>query len=139
MKGKEPMPNQTERGDREMTPERRKQLEAEIDAAIEAVDPTPIPKPKVVAVDGAVIRDADVHISPADKRNSHYGTREVVAVRAPEPGFLRAGTVRINMAEYERQWHERQATAAVDRRQRQSLREADPMGVWGNSNGEEYR
>jgi hypothetical protein len=121
-----------------MTPEERAKFEAEIDAAIDAIDPRPIPRPKVVASEGRVVRDADVHVSPADRRNSHYGTRDVVEVRAPDPGFLRSGTVRINMQEYERQWHERQNAAAVDRQQRQQLRQSDPMGVWGNSNGEEY-
>jgi hypothetical protein len=99
-----------------MTPERKAELEAELDALL---GPPPLPKPKVVVSDGVVIRDADVHVSPADRRNSRYGLVETVSVR-------RADWVTVNMAQAEAQW--RDNIRAQERR-----READPFGLghWG--------
>jgi len=112
-----------------VTPERRAELEAELDELLGA---PPLPKPKLVTNDGAVVRDADVHVSPADRRNSRYGTVDVVSVRRPEPEWLRPDRVTINMAEAERQWHERQHAEAAALRGR---KEADPFGLghWGAS------
>jgi hypothetical protein len=103
-----------------MTPERKAQLEAELDAIL---GPPPLPKPKVVVSDGVVVRDADVQVSPADRRNSQHGRVEIVRVR-------RADCVTINMAEAERQWW------LIDQDQaekRQRSRQLDPhkLGLWG--------
>jgi hypothetical protein len=113
---------------------------AEIDAKLDAIFNKPIrPKPKVVTSDGDVVRDANVVVSPADP-NAKHGADGVVSVRAPEPQWLRHDTVRINMQLAERQWEDRQRDEARDRQGRQQLRQSDPMGVWGNSTGdEEYR
>lgn len=99
------------------------------------------PKPKAVTENGEVIRDAKVRVSVDDPNARRRGSEEVIVTR-PDPEWLlgshlRPGTVRINMAEYERQWHERDAANAMDRHQRQSLNDADPMGVWHNPNGED--
>jgi hypothetical protein len=103
-----------------MTPERRAELEAELDELLGA---PPLPKPKVVASDGVIVRDADVHVSKADRRNSRYGLVETVHVR-------RGDYVTINMAEAERQWWENlRAKEARDAERRA----ADPckLGLWG--------
>ena len=97
------------------TPEKR----AEIDAALEEIlGPVPLPRPKAVVVKDQVVRDADVHVSKAD-RNYSTSTDGAVAVRRPD-------YVTINMAAYEEQRAER----AEERRRR---RELDPyrLGLYG--------
>jgi hypothetical protein len=112
---------------------------AEIDAKLDAIfnKPTAPPKPKVVTSDGIPIRDAKVRVS-VDDFNAHNRGQTEVVVEREEPEWigtgLRPGTVRINTAEADRQWHERDASSAVNRHQRQALRDADPMNVWGSNN-----
>jgi hypothetical protein len=113
-----------------VTPERRAEIEALMDSIL---GPPPLPKPKVVASNGVVIRDADVHVSPADRRNSQYGLVETVHVRRREPEWLRPAdhrVVTINIAEAEMQRAQRQYDADA---LRQLRREADPfnLGHWG--------
>lgn len=105
-----------------MTPERKARLEAELD---EILGPEPLPKPKVVAVEGRVVRDADVQVSPADRRNSRYGTVETVRVR-------RNDCVTINMVEAERQWWQNVRDREADRQWRH---QNDPcnLGLYGGS------
>jgi hypothetical protein len=102
-----------------MTPERRAELEAELDAML---GPPPIPKPKVVATDGVVIRDADVVVSPRDK-NARYRGSETVAVR-------RADYVAVNMEAATAEWWN---NVQARETQRHLRREADPFGYghWG--------
>jgi hypothetical protein len=82
-----------------LTPERKAELHAEIDALLAQFEPPP-PKPKpkpavaVVASEGRVIRDAEVVVSPRDP-NAENGKPRTVSVRAE--------TVQINMAVAESQ------------------------------------
>jgi hypothetical protein len=101
-----------------ITPERKAEIFAELDAMFGP----PRPKPKVVTVDAVAVRDADVHVSRAD-RNAE-GTDRVVEVR-------RSDWVTINMAAYERQCAER----AAERRERRAL---DPcrLGLYGPTDDE---
>jgi len=103
-----------------MTPERKAEIEARLD---EILGPAPLPKPKVVAVAGEVVRDADVRVSPADTRNSRYGTVETVRVR-------RADVVTINQAAAERQYWEGVRDREAERRYRRKI---DPcnLGLYG--------
>src|SRR5262245_13906879 len=99
-----------------MTPERRAEIEALL-----GLPPKPKPKPKVVASEGVVVRDAVVHVSPADP--NARGRDEVVTVR-------RTDHVTINMAAAERQWWLNVRDRQADREQRRAL---DPFGYghWG--------
>src|SRR6266702_5914713 len=99
-----------------MTPERKAEIEARLD---EILGPAPLPKPKVVAVEGEVIRDADVRVSPADTRTSKYGTVETVRVR-------RADVVTINQAEAERQYWAGVRDRGAERYRRRQL---DPCNL----------
>jgi hypothetical protein len=103
-----------------VTPERRAELEAELDRLM-GLSP---PKPKVVASDGRIVRDADVHVSPADERNSLYGTREVVSVRRPDD--FRYAKIDMALAEVQMQERQRAASASAP-----PDRIADPMNLWG--------
>lgn len=101
-----------------MTPERKAEVQARID---EILGPRPKPKlAKVVAVDGRVVRDADVRVSRADP-NARNG--ETIAVRRP-------GVVTVNLAEAERQYWEGVRDREAERRYR---RQIDPYdyGHWG--------
>jgi hypothetical protein len=103
-----------------ISPERMAEIQAVLD---EIIGPPPLPKPKVVVSDGVVIRDADVHVSPADRRNSRYGLVETVSVRRPD-------WTTINMAQAEERWWDNIRARETDRRRR---RDADPFGLghWG--------
>jgi hypothetical protein len=74
----------------------------------------PPAKPKVVAADAVVVRDADVHVSQADP-NAVEGEDRVVAVR-------RADWVTVDIEAWERQ----QAERAAERAQRRAI---DPCGL----------
>src|SRR5438874_655857 len=103
----------------EMTPERKAELEAMVEAYLGPPPPKPKPpRPKVVVSDGVAIRDADVVVSPKDP-NARRGDAGVVSVR-------RFDRVTIDMAVAEVQWWDRKAQADADVRRR---READPFGM----------
>ncbi|WP_438279115.1 hypothetical protein [Nitrobacter sp.] len=112
-----------------LTPERKAELHAEIDALLAQFEPPP-PKPKpavaVVASEGRVIRDADVVVSPRDP-NAENGKPRTVSVRAE--------TVQINMAVAESQYWQGLRDREADRRQRRML---DPcgLGIWGGFDDE---
>jgi hypothetical protein len=94
-----------------MTPEAKAKLFAELDAEFGR---RRLPKPKVVAEEGRIVRDVDVQVSPAD-----YNFR----------GSGPQGFVRIDYAAYERQ----RAFAEEDaRREAKRRREIDPFdyGHW---------
>jgi hypothetical protein len=95
--------------------EKRAEVKAILD---EVFGPVPLPRSKVVARDGEVIRDADVQVSPKDV-NYQASAGGSVMVRRPE-------YVTINFAAYERQGAER----AEERRRRRDL---DPcrLGLYG--------
>ena len=110
-----------------LTPEKKAEIDARMKPRLERLKSKP--KPKVVAVDGAVIRDADVIVSRADP-NARHGVTEVVSVRRPE-------YVTINMPLAEAQWWSGVRAQAADRQRR---READPfrLGHWGPIDEESY-
>jgi hypothetical protein len=113
-----------------LTPEKFAEITAKVEARMKRVKPPG--KPKVVASDGEVIRDAKVRVS-VDDPNARLGETEVV-VRRPEPDWLRHDRVTINMAQAEGQWWDRQQVEARDRQQRQALHAADDMNVWNTHN-----
>jgi uncharacterized protein YndB with AHSA1/START domain len=80
----------------------------------------PPPKPKVIARDGEIIRDAKVRVS-TDDPNAVHG--EVVEVRRPD-------FVTIDMAAYEAQREAEAWARAADRAHRRAI---DPFGYghWG--------
>jgi hypothetical protein len=90
----------------------------------EVLGPLPTPRPKVVASDGVVVRDADVHVSPKDP-NARYNPLErsggVVVVR-------RANWVTINMEAATAQWWANVENRELDRARHRQL---DPYG-WGH-------
>ena len=92
-----------------ITPERR----AEIYALVDELLGPPRPKPKVIAVDGGVVRDADVPVSRADVNSG--GAAKVIVVRRPD-------YVTINQADLERRYAEREA-------ERHRRRQLDPCGL----------
>lgn len=98
-----------------VTPERKAELIAELK---EIIGPKPKDRPKVVASDAGVIRDADVHVSRADP-NYPKSKEGMVRVRRNE-------WVTIRMDLYEEQQRQKQE----DRRRRQEL---DPcrLGLYG--------
>jgi len=109
-----------------MTPERKAELRAEIEAFLCPAPPAepmsgPKPKVEVVASEGRVIRDTDVVVSRADPNAQRGDT--VVHVR-------RADHVTVNMAEAERQYWLRVQIRDADVAQRRQL---DPFGYghWG--------
>lgn len=109
-----------------MTPERKAELRAEIEAFLSPTPPAepmsaPKPKVEVVASEGRVIRDTDVVVSRADPNAQRGDT--VVHVR-------RADHVTVNMAEAERQYWLRVQIRDADVAQRRQL---DPFdyGHWG--------
>jgi hypothetical protein len=106
-----------------MTPERKAEIEARLDAVLGISKPKPA-KPKVVTSDGRSIRDAVVRVAPEDP-NARGGDR-VVEVR-------REDFVTINFELYELQ----QAEKAAHRRY---LRELDPcrLGLYGSLDESEY-
>lgn len=136
-----------------MTPERRAEVEAWLDDLI-GPEPPP-PKPKVVANDGRVIRDADVVVSPDDVNARKRGGITEVSVRRPDPwqkqmareaaeaarereGWrpLGPGEVRVNLAEAQRQWEVNQQMREWDRRQRR-LNDPCNLGLYGVFGNEE--
>jgi len=98
-----------------VSPERKAQLIAELE---ELIGPTKMEKPKIVANEEGVIRDADPHVSRIDK-NYPFSDEGVVRVR-------RSDFVTVNMDLYEAQ----QEAKREDRRRRRIL---DPyrLGHWG--------
>ena len=103
-----------------LTPEKRAELRARIDAVV-GPKPKP-PKPKVVICDGVPIRDADVVVSPKDP-NAHHAAAGVVSVR-------RFDRVTLDLALAERQlWERQQMEAAL----RPPSKLFDPMNVWSRN------
>lgn len=105
-----------------MTPERKRQLIAELEEITGLRRKRQ--RPKVVASDGAIVRDADVVISPKDP-NSGSGKPETISVR-------RSDYVTVNMRAYEEQKAER----AMERLRRRSL---DPcrLALYGEIDDDE--
>lgn len=101
-----------------MSPERRAEIERELDAILGPLPPEPKPKPKpsaqLVASEGRVVRDAIVQVSEADPNARHRGTT----------------TVSINLAAAERQYWDSIRDREADRAHRRQL---DPVGFghWG--------
>jgi hypothetical protein len=97
-----------------VSPERKAELIAALE---ELIGPKPMPKPKVIATEEGVIRDADPHVSRADP---NYGSSDEGVVRVRRSEF-----VRINMELYEAQ----QEAKREERRLRRML---DPyrLGHW---------
>jgi hypothetical protein len=96
---------------------------AELRAEIESfLGPSPKKKPKVVASDGVVVRDADVPVSLKDP-NSRPGRATTVHVR-------RADYVTVDMVTAERRYWEN-VNAQAERRR--LIKQADPynQGHWG--------
>jgi len=121
-----------------MTPERKAEVEALLDDIL-GPEPTPAkpqpPKPKVVVDAGAVVRDADVVVSPRDVNATHRGGDTGVSVRRgppPEPALppMRPGEVRVDLAAAERQWWLTEHDRKADRAHRRMI---DPVGYghWG--------
>jgi hypothetical protein len=112
-----------------LTPERRAQISARVDAIINRRK-----RPKVVTSEGQVIRDANVYVSPVDPnvinkaKSGKYGD-QVIAVRRSDDWCT------INMAAYERQRADEEAQRIADRRRK---RELDPFnyGHWGPNDDE---
>ena len=104
-----------------MTPERKKQLFAELDAEFgtKRTPPKPTakaPTPKLVAEEGRIVADCEVVVSPSDFNARCRGSTRVL----------------IDMAAYERQ----RAYAENDRAARaRRQRELDPLnyGHWGSA------
>jgi hypothetical protein len=98
-----------------VTPERKAELIAALE---ELIGPRPIEKPKVVASEGDVIRDAEPHVSRADP---NYARSDDGVVRVQRNDF-----VRINMEV----WEAQQEAKKEERRLRRML---DPyrLGHWG--------
>lgn len=109
-----------------MTPDEKAELRAEVQKLFGPYR-KPKPKPKVVAEDGVVVRDADVVVSPRDP-NATDNKPKVVQVRAPDPGWLRQKPTA----------DEEQIIAANRARMANARlrREADPFGLghWGPTN-----
>lgn len=73
-----------------MTPERKAELVARFKAIAAETKPKPSPPPiRTVAEGGAIVRDADVHVSAADP-NYPRSRRGVVTVRADLVGAVDA-------------------------------------------------
>ena len=98
-----------------VTPERK----AELIAELEEIIGHRMSKPKVVASETNVVRDADVKVSKADP---NYPKSEEGVVRVRRNDFV---TVRIDL------WEEQQRQKAEDRRHRKMI---DPcrLGIWDN-------
>jgi hypothetical protein len=105
-----------------LTPERKAQIELEMDAIFQRYGwkPRPLPKPKVVTSEGEVVRDVEVTVSPADTRNMANSQNGTVIVKRPD-------YVAINFAAYEAQ----QAERARERAQRRAL-DPDRLGLYGH-------
>jgi hypothetical protein len=112
-----------------ITPERLAEIKADLEETLGPLNPQL--KPKVVTKNAEEVRDADVHVSRADK-NAKKGVDEVVQVR-------RADWVMVDMAAYEAQqkWkaEERQRRMygpnyVADREARKKL-DPDRLGLYG--------
>jgi hypothetical protein len=102
---------------------KKRMTDAEFNALLDSIGPAPKPpKPKVVASDGVVVRDADVVVSPKDP-NARSGRATPVHVRRPE-------YVTVDMATADRRWWEN--LQAQEERKR-LIKQADQsnMGHWG--------
>jgi hypothetical protein len=129
-----------------LTPEKFAEITRRVEArkaALAAAKVKP-PRPKVVVSETRnaegrpeIVRDADVVVSRGDVNALRRGS-EVVEVRRPDPDWLDGpaprGTGRVGV-DYRRvdyfkaEQHNREE---AERRQREALRGADDMGVWGS-------
>ena len=120
-----------------MTPERKAEVEALLDDILGPEPKPQPPKPKVVVDAGAVVRDADVVVSPSDVNAQLRGGATGVSVRraTPMPAEpplppVRPGEVRVNLDAAQRQWEIDRADRLADRAHRRAI---DPVGCghWG--------
>ncbi|MHC2662561.1 hypothetical protein ACMA5K_01415 [Bradyrhizobium diazoefficiens] len=119
-----------------MTPERKAEVEALLDDILGPEPKPQPPKPKVVVDAGAVVRDADVVVSPRDVNAERRGGDTGVVVRRPTQMVeaplppIRPGEVRIDLGAAQRQWEINRADRLADRAHR---RQIDPFdyGHWG--------
>ena len=102
-----------------ITPQRLAEIKADLEETLGPLNPQT--KPKVVTKDAEPIRDADVHVSRADKNAK--GVDEVVQVRRPD-------YVTINMKAYEEQQQLKAEWKEEDRRRRKEL-DPDRLGLYG--------
>ncbi len=100
--------------------ERQKMTEAEVKAILYEIwgPPRPKPKPKVVASDGELVRDALVRVGPDDP---NYAKSEEGVVKVRRTDFV---TVRIDL------WEEQQRQKSEERRHRRMI-DPDRLGHWG--------
>ena len=105
-----------------MTPERKRQLIAELEAATGLGRKRH--RPKVVVSEGRAVRDADVVVSPADP-NARNAVDGAISVR-------RSDVVTINMAVAEHQWELCQQQRARDR-----LLDPCRLGLYGPNDDDE--
>jgi hypothetical protein len=119
-----------------MTPERKAELEAELDEILGPATPKPkvsprakvvvgLGQPKVVADDGVVIRDVNVMVSPADP-NAQRGSATAGVVRVRRSPPAESPLALMLRVEAERQWWDREA-----KRQRQRMLDPVGLGHWG--------
>src|ERR1700761_8715620 len=93
-----------------MTPERKAEVEALLDDILGPEPKPQPPKPKVVVDAGAVVRDADVVVSPSDvnarQRGGDTGVRVRRAAFPSEPPLppIKPGEVRVDLTAAQRQW-----------------------------------
>lgn len=120
-----------------MTPERKAEVEALLDDILGPEPKPQPPKPKVVVDAGAVVRDADVVVSPSDVNARLRGGHTGVSVRRatpmpPEPPLppIRPGEVRVDLGAAQRLWEIDRADRLTDRAHRRAV---DPVGYghWG--------
>ena len=119
-----------------MTPERKAEVEALLDDILGPEPKPQPPKPMVVVDAGAVVRDADVVVSPRDVNAERRGGDTGAVVRRPgplaEPPLppMRPGEVRIDLGAAQRQWEINRADRLTDSARRRQL---DPcnLGIWG--------
>src|SRR5262245_24473520 len=102
-----------------MMSEDRKMSTADVKAIIEEIwGPPPKPKPRVVATEAGVVRDADVRVSPSDP---NYAASEEGVVRVRRPGFV---TLRMDL-------YEEQMQAKREDRLRRRVLDPARLGIWG--------